>query len=140
MPRIVERSFPNLQQVGVPTQILINQSRLTFSGQRGTVLIAYFHLFQTSGSVARLFVGVELRGTASLALPLEGASTPNFDTNSLESGLWTFFAVQDPPEGSFVEIFTRLSTNVVVIPALRSRVIAVSFADEIGAGPIVSVS
>ncbi len=139
MPRIVQRTFPDSQQVGVPSAILINQSRVTFSGQRGTVLVAYFHLFQSSGSVVRLFVGVELRGSASISLPLEGASTPNFDTNSLETGLWTFFAVQDPPEGSFVELFTRLSTSVVVIPANRSRLIAVSFADEIGAGPIVSV-
>ena len=140
MPRIAQRTFPDTQQVGVPTGIPLNQSRITFSGQRGTVLVAYYHLFQTSGSVLRLFAGVELRGSASLALPLDGANTSDFATNALESGLWTFFSVQDPAEGSFGELFTRLSSSVVVIPANRSRLIAVSFADEVGAGPTVTLS
>ena len=140
MPRRAERTFPDVLQVGVPTQILINQSRVTFSGQRGLALIGWGVLLSVSNSVTRLFVGVEIIGTARLDLPLQGATSPVLDANGDEYLAWTWATVLDPPDGSFLELRTRINTSVLNIPANGSRLQVISFGDVVGEGPTATLS
>ncbi len=140
MPRRTVRQFPAVLQSGVPSGITINDSRVVFSGQRGLVMVGWGTLLTVTNSVARTFVGVEIVGTALLGLPLQGATTPNLELNGMEFLGWTWAAVQDPAEASFLELQTRHNTSVVVIPANGSQLIVLSVGPEVGAGPIADVS
>ncbi len=140
MPRRVERVFPDALQTGVPNGITINQSRVTFSGQRGLVLVGWGVLLTVTNTVARSFVGVEIIGTARLDLPVQGATLSAMDSNGDEFLGWTWATVLDPPDGSFLELRTRQNTSVVVLPANGSRLIALSFDDAVGQGPTVQVA
>ncbi len=140
MPRRAERTFPDAIQSGVPTGITINQSRVTFTGQRGLVVVGWSVLLTVTNSVARLFAGVEIIGTARLDLPLQGATSPVLDANGDEYLAWTWATVLDPPDGSFLELRTRQNTSVVVIPANGSRLQVISFGEVVGEGPTVAFS
>ncbi len=140
MPRRTVRQFPAVIQSGVPTGVTINDSRVVFSGQRGLAVVGWGTLLTVTNSVARLFVGVEIIGTALLGLPLQGATSPVLDANGDEFLGWTWAVVQDPSEGSFLELQTRQNTSVVVIPANGSQLIVLSYAPEVGAGPVADVS
>ncbi len=140
MPRRAERTFPDAIQSGVPSGITINQSRVTFTGQRGLVVVGWSVLLTVTNSVARLFAGVEIIGTARLDLPLQGATSPVLDANGDEYLAWTWATVLDPPDGSFLELRTRQNISVVVIPANGSRLQVISFGEVVGEGPTVAFS
>ncbi|MEC4668632.1 MAG: hypothetical protein VST65_03740 [Nitrospirota bacterium] len=140
MPRRVERTFPDVLAIGVPSGITIAQSRLTFTGQRGLVLIGWGVLLTVSNSLTRLFTGVQIVGTARLDTPFPGAATGELQNNGDEYLAWSWTSVLDPPEGSFLELQTRQNTSVVIIPANGSRLLAVSFGDVVGEGPTVTPS
>ncbi len=140
MPRVASRLFPDVLQGGIGTGVVLSQSRVTFTGQRGIVVVAWHPLLSTTFTVARLAIGVEIVGNALLGLPIQGATTSALDTNGDEFSGWSFAVVQDPAEGSFLEIQTLLNASVVDIQALRSQLFVLSFAPEVGAGPTVAFS
>lgn len=140
MPRRAERTFPDVLQTGVPNGITIGQSRVTFTGQRGLVVIGWGVLLTVSNSLTRLFTGVQIVGTARLDTPFPGATTGELQNNGDEYLAWSWTTVLDPPQDSFLELQTRQNTSVVIIPANGSRIQVISFGEVVGEGPTVAFS
>ncbi len=139
MPRRTTRLFPAVAQIDVATGGLIDDTRITFSGQRGVVLCGWIPLLTVNVSVDRLLVGVNIVGTALLGLPLPGATSSGLEVSGKRFAAWSWVVVQDPPEGSFVELELAVNVGTIQIPVNSGHLIAVSFADEVGAGPVVTV-
>lgn len=138
--RLSSRKFPNVAQVGVASGTVINQSRVTFSGQRGLVRLVYLVSIQNGGAVA-IDVCTVSASTGSLAINVGRTGSQFFTAVAtqvlvLNSEVWFV----DPPDGSFFELAISLSAGTVTFGALNSVVIIESFPVEAGDGPTVTVA
>ncbi len=137
--RVTERAFPDVNQVGIATGIVINQSRITFSGQRGFVLVLWNIRFDNPAAVAIDNANFRIQGTASSTLQNTHGNSMPAVANSVVQGLGIAVII-DPAEGSVLEVATNLSGGTVTLQAGASTVHAFSFEHGVGEGPRVTVS
>ncbi len=139
MPRRVERNYPDVAQLGIgSTPTIVNQSRVTFTGQRGLAFIFWKMGVRkaSAGDLALISTGVNANfATANVATGL------GFLTGAIGNalGLWAISIVLDPPEGGFIELRAFTTTGTFDLPASDSTVQVISFGDVVGEGPTVQL-
>ncbi len=137
-PRTSVRLFPDADQLNVVSGTIVNQSRITFSGQAGLVWCAWKVDFEKDGVVDINQVTAAFNASFSPVLGGTGVGAfPGQQGNRM--GLWAFAFVQDPPENSFIEMRVLLSGNQVDVLANQSVAMAMSFEAGVGAGPTVAL-
>ncbi len=140
MPRRTTRLFPAVAQIDVPSGGVIDDTRIVFSGQAGLVVCGWIPLLTVNVSTDRLLVGVNVVGNALIGLPLPGATSSGLEVSGKRFAAWSWVVVQDPAEGSFVELELAVNVGTIQIPVNSGHLIVLSFPDEVGAGPVVNVS
>lgn len=136
-PRLSVRNYPDNAQLAIgATPTIIQQSRVTFTGQRGVAIVLWK-------------LGVTKQSAGALAVVSTGVngSSPVFDVATGlghmagaigdQMGLWAIMVVQDPPENGFVELNAFTTTGAFDVQANSSTVQVMSFEAGQGAGPTV---
>lgn len=136
MPRSSVRLFPSNDQTPITVSTIVQQSRITFTGQRGLVWCAW------KMDVEKLSVGnIDLVVAAfnSNFSPVPGGTGVGsmFPNGGARLALWAFALIQDPPENGFVEIEVQLSAGSLELKANAGVSLAMSFGAEAGEGPTV---
>lgn len=139
-PRRVVRIYPDAAQLGIGTGITIGQSRITFTGPRGMVLISWRLRLQNAAAVAIAEAGLAVIGTTALVGAFSESTVWFEATAGIASAVHVMVVVIDPAPGSFLEIATSLTAGTVDVNALSGTVNALSFEPGTGAGPIVTIS
>lgn len=132
------RTFPDAAQAGIADATVINQSRLTFSGQRG-VVVAFWRLQMTnSAAAAKDRVGVDF-GFSGLT-PQVVFTAGNMEAVATRQVVaFAAAVIVDPPAGSFIEIRTDLSAGAVDVAAGGGSHFFLTFEDRLGEGPTVTI-
>lgn len=138
MPRAFGRSYPDADQVAMVNGTILNQSRVTFSGQRGLVIIFWGMSFQNEAAVLKIDVGVNNLGTAPLVgfFSNSGIMPGNINERLTLSAM---LAVLDPPVGSFLEFSLRLSVGTLRMTQDDGFISGFSFGHSAEEGPTVTV-
>lgn len=137
--RRIGRNFPDAAQAGVADGVVINQSRVTFSGQRGIVLVLWTVRMENAGAALIDRVATDFSGNLTGHLPFETFNDMNASATA-EVKVLAGLIVQDPPAGSFIELVTDLSGGTVDIAALTCQLAVLSFAADVDEGPTVTVA
>lgn len=139
MPRVIERQFPDASQIGIASLVVINQSRVTFTGQRGVVMMGWTARLENGGAVASSLVGIEVFGTA-LAGVADHGPKGWFDAvaNRNQQG-FIWLTVVDPAVGSFMEARVILAAGTVDVIANAGHLVMLSFGHDAAEGPTVTV-
>ena len=131
--RVSGRLFPDALQVGIAALLIVPQSRVTFSGQRGTVRVEWNVRCTNAGAVlvtSILGVGV---GTAQFVARGNGAIW--FEaTAGINGKLHALTIFVDPPAGSFIELQVTPASGSFDIPADAGQISVISWPLEIGEG------
>ena len=139
MPRRAERNYPDVAQLGIGlTPTIVNQSRVTFSGQRGLVFVFWkLGVRQATPTALELIsTGVNANfATANVATGIGSLAGPIFS----RVGLWAMSFVLDPPEGGFIELNAFATTGTFDLLASDSTVQVISFGEVVGEGPTVEL-
>ena len=136
--RVSTRLCPDVAQVGVGSGVVINESRFTFTGQRGIVVLLYTIQLDNAAAVAIdgagfLFVGsvaIVVQGPAVIPLPAVAGSVAR---------VTGYAVVIDPATDSFIEGRMLLTGGTVDVIALGSSIMALSFEHGPGEGPTATV-
>ncbi len=137
--RLTTRVIPDALQAAVATGVKIGQSRLTFSGARGVVIVLWAALFINTDGTAKDRVQIQVTGTAT---PLRRVNGNNwFDAGAARN--LTIFGMQiiiDPPAGSFMELETDfVGGGTLDVASQAGTLMAMSIPTEEGGGPIVTI-
>lgn len=139
-PRFGSRVFPDADQLGIATGVVVNQSRVTFSGGRGQVLVRWSIRMQNAGVDQIVTAALNAVGTAPLVVLQSDRFTIAADANDTVQ-VTEEVLVTDPPDGSFVEAETLLDAAKTVDTFANSCILrTTSYAPGVDQGPVVTVS
>ena len=131
--------FPAAAQLAIAAVTVIANSRLTFTGQRGLVLVVWRATFVNAGAVAVPQLDLGAVGTVSPLFAMAGHGW--FDAAAGRVMTLTQFGFfLDPAEGSFVEANITPSAGSVDLTVNNGAVIALSFEAGTGEGPTVTIT
>ncbi len=138
--RLTTRLLPDLAQLGVPTATVINDTRVTFSGARGTVIALWTVAFVNVGAVSRDRIQMSFGGNADIVRGIPGRVW--CDAIATREVILHNIAIYiDPAESSFTEMVTVFTGGGNLdIPAVNGTFTAMSFPQEEGGGPVITVS
>ncbi len=139
MPRSATRNFPDVAQNGIGTGVVLNKSRVTFSGQKGTVILFYLVDYINNSGVAISRISTVANSNFTPLRVFSGESWSDL-TAGRHCGTMLVVVVQDPPNGGFVEAHTDLSGANVDLPIGGGAFMALSFPQDDQEGPVVSVA
>ena len=118
---------------------MANQSRITFSGQRGLVMVFFSAQLQNQASAVKDGVGLQIAGTAVTFAQFTAIGVMHGLVNERMSGVLMVMLL-DPPAGSFIEAVVRMSAGTVNFTANDGVVSGLSFGHSADEGPTVTVS
>ena len=136
--RLTRRLYPDIAQSAVVADLIIPQSRITFSGPTGLVLFFYQGRITNASAVAQPELTLRLQasiGVGSLR-PWIGFLGGGI---GVDMEYWVRGFALDPPVGGFVELFYDFSVGSIDFPANGGNFYTISFPTEEGGGPIVTV-
>ena len=139
MPRTFGRAFPDANQAGVADGVVINQSRLTFTGQRGIVYVWWGMQMVSASGVQKNIVGIRRSGTAIALGDVVSFSSVGAVANERVGAMQVLVFV-NPAVGSFIELLTRLSNDVIDLAANDGFVTGMTFGFDDAEGPTVTIS
>lgn len=135
--RAASRNFPDASQVGIGTGVTISNSRMTFTGARGIVLVMYGIRYINGGAVAINAAGVGLTVSFTPVRVKSGAVW--FDAVAGRAAIvYLLGFVTDPPEGGTVELITELTAGTVDVLANTCILNVISFPASEGQGPLIA--
>lgn len=138
--RFTYRTYPDVAQTGVPTGTIINQSRVTFTGPKGTVWVIWTTQVAQASAVQ---VNLHEIGFSGSGITATGIRTEAWIDNVVGRSVGTlnFMHFTDPAAGAFVEMITRNGGGGNLdVGASQSALFAFSFPDDPGGGPIVTIA
>lgn len=136
--RFSTRSFPDVAQAGLAALTVLNQSRVVFSGPRGTVLLVHNVFYDITALGANETVAVGSVGTAvGINMPGNVRALPVVAGNGAAR---VFTVLQDPALNTFIEANVDPLGSTLTIPAGASRLGVFSFPHDAGDGPVVTLS
>lgn len=137
--RLSRRIFPDVLQAGLVADLIIPQSRITFSGPTGLVLFFYQGRIINAG--AALINELQVRFVANVNI---ASLRPWIQFLPGGIGIDVEYTLRgfalDPPAGGFVEVEYVFSVGSVDFPALGSNYFVLSFPTEEGGGPLVTIA
>lgn len=139
MPRSFGRSFPAANQLGIASGVVLNESRITFSGQRGVVLVWFGAQFTSPNVVEKNMVRLADVRSAPL-FGFNSGSANMLGAVGARVGCVLMAMLIDPPVGSFIEVAANLSNDVVDLTAADGFVSGVTFGFDDAEGPTVTLS
>lgn len=140
MPGVVTRQFPDASQLNVANGTVINQSRITFSGQRGTIVAGWHGFFRNAQAVAVNSARIEVLGTALAGVSDQGTMAWMDAVIGRDVGGWIWVVVADPSDASFLEARVAISASGVDVLANFGQLVVISFPRDAAEGPTVTVS
>ncbi len=136
--RVSGRLCPDVVQAGIAAATVVQQSRVTFSGQRGTVICEWNVRVVNAGAVAIPSILMTQAGTAQSVAHGNGAAW--FEaTAALNFKLHATAVFVDPPPGSFVEMLVTPNAGSFDIPADAGQVKVITHPLEVGEGPTATI-
>ncbi len=139
MPRESGRNFPDVLQAGIGAATVINESRLTFSGAEGLVLIVMKVQLINAGAVAIPQVSLRFVGTVILGAGFQGQAHAEAVAGRVMS-VEAYALVRNPAPGSFVEAEIVTTGGTVDVAVNAGAMVVLSFDAEDLGGPVVTVA
>lgn len=136
--RTTRRTFPDVAQLGLAAATTLNQSRITFTGQPGLVIVFARVTVLNAGAGAHNAARLQWLNTAQpLAAPLEYRFIPGGVGE--QSSFFTYWIGLDPAENSFIELQITPDVSTLDVSAANGNITVVSFPKEATQGPVASV-
>ncbi len=137
--RTSQRQFPDADQLAAAATTVINQSRVTFSGNKGKVLLIWGVQVRNAAATAINSCLVQVRSVIAATYQRNGETWMDATANR-QAILYVFLLVTDPPAGSWAELQLNQSASTLDVLAGAGRVLALSFPEGDGEGPLVTVA
>lgn len=137
--RITTRQFPDAAQLGITGTVVINESRITFTGPRGRVLAMWKINANNPAAVVVPTVSFQVVGSALSAGLADNGQGNIIATAGADTEPLVLFTVVDPAAGTFVEVQAVMGGLTIDVGIGTGTLWVVSLPPGAEEGPVVTV-
>ncbi len=139
MPRESGRLFPDVAQLGIGAITVLNESRVTFTGAEGLVLLLCKVQVINAGAVAIPQVSLGFQGSVVFSFGYQGQAHAEAVAGRVMS-LEAMLLFRNPSPGSFVEYNVATTGGTVDVSVSAGFVLILSWdAQDLG-GPVATIA